>query len=204
MPGSDIVQGLKEGNFKDTKDFFLIYREHFLPAYSDLVVLTINKPSIVLFEIESAFAHLMKYVMDEDAETNLKKAKGHIYRASVDCYKLLWEFIYEVVFEVDSYRGAYTGDESELLSKLRRLSEKMTDARLCETQSVGSESEEILTMWKDALAIGMDIYNSTNKTLLKKMKRKDRYRGTFPTYIYPLILAAASLVIGIIVGHFIR
>jgi len=46
---------------------------------------------MVLTEFESAFTHLMKYEMGQDPDVNLKKAKGHIFRATLDCYKMLWK-----------------------------------------------------------------------------------------------------------------
>ena len=199
---------LSESDFPDpngsmslnvSEDFFLIYKKHLLPIYSDLVVLTVDKPSPILLEIEAAFKHLMKYVMNEDAETNLKKAKGHVYRASVDCYKLMWEFIYETVTAVDLHRGAYEGNEADLLTKLRELFTILSDARLAEEESVGAENEEVLDLWKNAIKIGLDIYGSTNKSLLKRSIRRTKYSGPFVAYVFPAILC----VMGALIGKFV-
>ncbi|NLN72351.1 MAG: hypothetical protein GX137_06155 [Thermoplasmatales archaeon] len=185
------------------KGIFEIYKNHFIPAYSDLVVITINKPSVVLLEIEATYTHLMKCLMNEDVDLNLKKAKGHLYRASVDCYKLLWENIYDVVTKVDEYRSSYEGKESELLNKLKEMNRYMVDARRTEVSEVGTEDLEILSAWKEALTLGLDIFYSVNKAEMKKQMKRSRYSGPFSTYIYPIILGALFLGLGIIIGKFL-
>ena len=185
------------------KGIFEIYKNHFIPAYSDLVVITINKPSVVLLEIEATYTHLMKCLMNEDVDLILKNAKGHLYRASVDCYKLLWENIYDVVTKVDEYRTSYEGKESELLNKLKEMNKYMMDARKTEVSEVGTEDLEILSAWKEALTLGLDIFHSVNKAEMKKQMRKSRYSGLFPTYVYPMVVGAVFFILGIVVGKYL-
>ncbi len=75
------------------------YFSSFLPAYADLTGYTLKKHDTVLFSIDSAHSHLMQYLspdLDLDVrEQNLRKAQGHIERATLDCYKLLWLFVEE-------------------------------------------------------------------------------------------------------------
>lgn len=191
---------------KVSEEFFSIYKNHFLPAYADLVALTIDKPSIILLEEEAAFTHLMRCAMDEDAEMNLRKAKGHIYRASVDCYKLMWERVYETVTDINEYRAAYEDSEVDLLNKLRELYATITDSRLAESMGIGKESEEVLDLWKNALKLGLDIYYSTNAAKLRKLKKRAKYSapfysGPFPTYVYPAIVGAIFLIVGFFLGR---
>ena len=170
-----------------------IYKEHFLPAYSDLVALTVEKPESILLEIESTLTHLMKYVMDEDKETNVKKAKGHVYRASLDCYKMMWDFIYESVSGAFEYREAYKGDEADLLQRRRELYDALRSARRMESREVGSEHEETLNLYKKALAVGLEIFYSTDQSILKKLKQKDRFKGPFTMYVFPAILCVIGV-----------
>ena len=179
---------------KDT--FFEIYEEYFIGAYSDIVIFTSEKPLMVLNEFEGAFTHLMKYQMEDDPDINLKKAKGHIFRATLDCYKMLWRETHSVVSEIDMYRGAYEKDEKTLVNSLYQWDEISMKARLAEHNSVGSEDVDILNLWKEAARLSLEIYKSVNKTSLKKLKRKAKYEGPFKAYVFPVILAVAAFLLG--------
>ena len=182
--------------------FFEVYREYFIGAYSDIVVFTSEKPLMVLSEFESAFTHLMKYEMGQEPDANLKKAKGHIFRAALDCYKMLWKETHGIVSEIDLYRGAYEGKESELLEKLQKRDELATAARYAEHNNVGSEDIKVLKLWRDAAGISWSIYKSVNKTAMKKLKRKAKHEGWFRSYGFPAIMCVAGIIGGYVLGKF--
>ncbi len=186
----------------DKPEFFGIHRL-FTQAYSDLVVFTVEKPFMVLIEQEAAYMHLMKYEMGEDPESNFKKAKGHIYRATLDRYKQLWVELRPTISEMDRFREAYEGNESDLLSRLKEMGITAEKARLNELESVGQESIGLLELWKEVIDQAMSIYRNINKSVLHKSKSKARYSGTFSTYIYPIITGIIFLAAGFAIGKII-
>ncbi len=76
------------------------YQERFLPAYADVVLLYQDKPLEIVLELESAFVHLMNAEALKNPTENLEKARGHIYRSTLDCYKLIWLKISDEINEV--------------------------------------------------------------------------------------------------------
>lgn len=186
---------------EDKREFFDIY-EMFIQAYSDIVVFTAEKPLFILVEQEAAFAHIMRYEMGEDPESNFKKARGHIFRGTLDCYKSLWRELHPTVSVIDCYREAYEGEEKELLNKLSEMDEAVGNARTKESAFVGTEDLEILSFWKEAVMVAIDIFRRINKNRLKKLKRNERFDGMFPRYLFPSILCIIG-VIATIYGIFI-
>ena len=188
----------------DRDAFFRIYAESFIEAYADIVSHTGEKPSVVLFEIEAAFVHLVKYEMGTDPDANMKKAKGHLFRATLDCYKLLWRETHGAIAEVDIYKAAYNGKQEELTKKLRERKDATLSARRRELEFVGSEDETVFELWKKAANLSFEIYNNINGDHLEELKHlrltAESKNGRFETYIFPAMLCAASLVGGFLLG----
>lgn len=77
-------------------DVFDYYAKEFLPAYARAVAEMQDKPVQISVEIENAFSHLSVssiYRRDgnfDEELVHIKKAKGHIERATLDAYKFIW------------------------------------------------------------------------------------------------------------------
>jgi len=179
------------------EDFFTLYHDLYIPAYSDYVATTTNKQIMILNESEAAFTHLLKYVLNEDADSNLRKVRGHIYRATLDCYKLTWEHINKSVSIIDEHREAYEGKESDLLKDLERMNLLLIEARTKECEGVGSENNDVLVSWKLAVEKAREIYYAINKSLLKKSIWKKKYLG--PLYI--IGVPAVFFIFGLVVQY---
>lgn len=108
-----------------------------------------------------------------------------------------------MVMEADMYRGAYEGEERELLNKLYRRDEAAIEARLAEHNSVGSEDIKVLELWKEATRLSLEIYRSVNKTSLEKLKREAGHEGHFKSYVFPAILCTVGLIGGYLLGKFL-
>ena len=78
----------------DIDELFEFYKEEFVPAYSDLVGYIGDKPQQVLIELENVLLHLSQVfnpeVTPQKKSENLQKANDHLFRVTLDCYKLLW------------------------------------------------------------------------------------------------------------------
>ena len=76
----------------DIDELFEFYREECVPAYSDVVGYLAERPEQFLIEIENSFSHIAQYfnpeMDEEDRASNLLKAKDHLVRVTLDCYKL--------------------------------------------------------------------------------------------------------------------
>lgn len=76
------------------EDIFVLYRERFIPIYSDFVSLTAIKPKQILIEQENILAHLSQ-AQNPNIDTrlqqaNLEKAFNHMIRVTLDMHKLVW------------------------------------------------------------------------------------------------------------------
>ena len=83
-----------------------LYRDQFLPIYSELVARLIDKPLQTLIEIENIFTHIMNYLDQSNStdiqQKNLEKAYNHLSRLILDSYKIIWV---EVGKEIDKFFG---------------------------------------------------------------------------------------------------
>jgi len=191
----------------DKDAFFEIYKESFLEAYADIVAHMGEKPSVILVEIESAFVHFVKYDMGIEPSKNLKKAKGHLFRATLDCYKLIWRETHDVISDIDVYRAAYNGSEEELLEKLKIRRETTKSARRKELELVGSEDIVVFELWKKAAKISLEINDKINRNQLEELKHLRRAveskKGKFATYGYPAIMCGLSIIGGFILAYYL-
>lgn len=83
-------------------DFFIYYREIFIPVYSDLTTQSLVKPHEILEGIENCFSYLTRYYdLSEDLVTRnlyLSQSFNLLENVTFNCYKTLW-FIYFKKFE---------------------------------------------------------------------------------------------------------
>ena len=101
-----------------------LINNYFLVSYADCIAYLGQKPIEVLIEIESAFMHFSVYSNEKESEIkeeNLQKAYNHIVRATLDCQKLIWLKMHELIegLYMDTSMRKYCVNESEqtLVSK---------------------------------------------------------------------------------------
>jgi hypothetical protein len=80
----------------NVEDIYNYYSNSLLPVYSRVTAEKLKKPTQIGIEIENCFSHLAVYYHFKsegnliNQDEHLKKAIGHLERAVLDCYKLLW------------------------------------------------------------------------------------------------------------------
>ena len=145
------------------KDVIGYYSDTFVGAYADLVSLTGDKPTQVLVEIENFNSHLIKALEGTEVDTNLSRARGHLQRGALDCYKLIFV---EINSRIKDYvRGLTVTDVEfalgpmyrEHLREWYRFSEQIREARRNEVASTGSDRlEDAILNYKAAVDHGFN------------------------------------------------
>ncbi len=168
------------------KELLRIYHNEFIPAYSDVVGYLAYKPIEILVEMEHVFSHLMKYEnSDLDSNTreeNLKKARDHLYRGTLDCYKILWSEMdvdIDRIAEDDKLRKfAVNMPEGEFMDKFNSFKDKAMNARRMEMENVGEAPTASLEIYKEAVGVGNELLENIDRfklydfdTHMRSMKR---------------------------------
>lgn len=177
-------------------DLFKFYREEFVPAYSDTVGFIAKKPRQVLTEVENTFSHLAQYynpALNADRqEENLRKARDHLERVTLDCYKILWIEMNGILSEFyeDEDKRLFTINmpEHEFLKNFNLFREKAQEARRIEMTSLGSRPLKAVELYKEPVDIGKTLINSIDG---HKSNKFDGYRR---------IISSKKTVIAFIIG----
>ena len=154
------------------------YSNLFVDAYADLVSLTADKPSQVLIEIENFNSHLIVFLRKngtpEEKQDNLKKAKGHLQRGALDCYKLLFveinnrirDFVRDL--SVEDVAFALGDGHNEKLKKWHDFSQLIREARKKEIKNIGSQQiADTIATYKNAVDHGFELYQSLGDSQAK-------------------------------------
>ncbi len=181
-------------------DLFKFYREEFLPAYSDLVGYIADKPTLLLTQIESTFTHIAQYFNPQLNESlkseNLHKAKTHLIRVTLDCYKLLWASMHSDLkkIEKDKYKRKFALNisESEFLSKFLEFKKLAKKARRVEMESIGVDPLASLEYYKKAIEIGNELLESVDHHKLQELESLSKNIKT--------IITAREFLIGVLTG----
>lgn len=156
------------------------YFSTFLPAYADLTGYTFEKHEVVLYSIDSANSHLMQYLSPDIGANlqnqNLIKAKGHLERATLDCYKILWlhleEDLKSLITDSEKRVLCVNMNESELLDKYQNAVKGIIESRRAELQNVGINLEETIKKYHNAIQITKDIMENIDPSALDLIDKK--------------------------------
>lgn len=180
------------------------YQNVFLPAYSDVVAIIADKPIQLLIEIENANSHIFQALLNQNngdiVAENIKKAKNHLKRATLDSYKLSWVYLNDELNKLDNdiISLGLKIDEGEFLEKRKNFHDLTKKARAIELQNVGKDTDKCTDAYKEVINIGIQLRDSVDpkrKINVEKIKKKN-------TIIQNII----SFIIGIatgIIGNFI-
>ena len=144
------------------------YHNFFVPAYADLVAFLSDKPVQVLVEIENYNSHLMRAMEDGSGDnviaSNLKKAKGHLQRGTLDCYKLLFVHISRQINEyfhgfskVDIDIALGHTNFHQLFKQRQEFLVLIRNSRKTEMRNVGVNIEDTIIGYRDAVYNGFDL-----------------------------------------------
>ncbi|KAF1078014.1 hypothetical protein [Methanogenium sp. MK-MG] len=144
-----------------------LINNYFLVSYADCLAYLGQKPIEVLIEMESAFMHFSVYSNEDDPEIkeeNLQKAYNHIVRATLDCQKLIWLKMHELIEGLykDTNMRKYCVNESEhtLVNKCNTFFDLAKKARTDEINNVGKSPLISIESYHELLEMGDDILSS--------------------------------------------
>jgi hypothetical protein len=140
------------------EDLFEFYNEVFIPVYAEVVSRRREKPRQVAIEIENAFSHLSTYfsVSSLDEKTsNIKKAIGHIQRATLDCQKILWITLFNDAVYLEKQDGVIEHASNVPLNviyeQLEIVKKVAIESRLIESQNTGIEILKRIETYQNAI-----------------------------------------------------
>jgi len=175
-------------NDREFEEFVLFYNNEFLPAYSDMVGFIVYKPEEVLISLEHSFSHILQYftpgIAEELKRENLLKAKHHIQRATLDCYKIFWHamdvYLVKLVDDHNKRKFCINMTEGDFLRAFFDFKTKAQEARRIEARNVGINLLETIEAYKTACSYGKIIYNNIDTV---KMADFDKLRTKIWAFI---------------------
>jgi len=185
-------------NSMDVDELFEFYKKEFIPAYSDLVGYIGDKPQQVLIELENVLSHLSQLfnpeVTPEKKSVNLQKANDHLFRVTLDCYKLLWINIHDQLKRIegdDSVRKLGLNiSEAEFTMKLQKIKKLAQEARSIEMGSVGLSPMASIDKYKEVVKSGYELIDKRDNIKISEIKSLKRFIST------------KEFLIGIVIGVF--
>jgi|LGVE01.1.fsa_nt_gb hypothetical protein len=193
----------------DLDALFAFYRDEFLPSYSDLVGYIADKPQNILFVLEHVFSHISQTfnpdISSETKEENIKKAYGHLQRATLDGYKLLWVEIYKKLVKIENDESlrkfGLKISGSVFLVRLQELRELAREARKKEMMFMGVDPIASINLYKRVVTAGYELDGGIdeNKTIetkeyVQSLKRSFSVRE----FILAIVVAVST---GLISGY---
>jgi hypothetical protein len=162
----------------DIKELLDYYYQKFIPAYADAVASLGDKPVQLLVEQENTLAHLLAYLEDESDKANLKKACGHLERATLDCYKIIWiEYKEKLKFFISLDNSnlalAFNSNESEVLKKIKKIDSLAKEARELESINIGKNSTLALDKYIEVVELEKELLDSVD---LKKASSYNKFK----------------------------
>jgi hypothetical protein len=162
----------------DIKELLDYYYQKFIPAYADAVASLGDKPVQLLVEQENTLAHLLAYLEDESDKANLKKACGHLERATLDCYKIIWiEYKEKLKFFISLDNSnlalAFNSNESEVLEKIKKIDSLAKEARELESINIGKNSTLALDKYIEVVELEKELLDSVD---LKKASSYNKFK----------------------------
>ena len=160
-------------------DISKFYRDDFLPAYADLISYIVEKPQQISFELEAALSHITQSynpnINNRKKKENIQKAMGHLERAALDCYKLLWVEIYKTIKRIEKlgfYRKfCLNTPELDFVMGLQKVRELARAARTKEMVSVGIEPRASLDLYKELKKESLKLAGSLDKHKMGEIKK---------------------------------
>jgi hypothetical protein len=188
---------------------FALYRERFVPIYSDFVSLKAIKPKQILIEQENVLAHLSQScnqnISKQFQEENLVKAYNHMIRVTLDLHKLVWAASKEKLdFFVlnEKKRLAFNLPDSNVLRLYEQFMSSGRSARSFEMSHVGSNPLESIDRYEEVNKIGNELLGKLDEIKLKTITHwlkffttKEYISGFLTSFIAAVIFHFISLYI---------
>lgn len=188
----------------DVDELFEFYKKEFIPAYSDLVGYIGDKPQQVLIELENVLSHLSQRfnpdVTPKEKSANLQKANDHLFRVTLDCYKLLWIKIHnqlEKIEKDDSVRKLGLNiSEAEFTIKFQKIKKLAQEARTIEMESIGLSPMASIDKYKEVVKNGYELMDKRDDVKISEIKSLKRFISTKEFVIGTVIGVVGGLISG--------
>ena len=184
------------------EEFFVFYRTRFIPIYGDFTALAIVKPMQVLIEESNTLSHLSQYyntALPEDVrKDNLKKAKNHLVRVTLDLHKLVWAHLKNLLDPfISDHRKllCFNLPEDEVLKMFRDFREMGRQARRYEVERIGDDPIGSILKYEDVNAIGQRLQNALDGGREKRVNSLVR--------VFNLKQFCASILASVVAGFLI-
>ncbi|EHQ07885.1 MAG: hypothetical protein F9K24_00825 [Leptonema illini] len=159
------------------QEFLSLYRDKFLPVYSDLVSFLGDKPQELLVQFENINSHLicvLEYGKSQKGQENLDKAYNHLTRATLDSSKLLWITINAkldaLLLDETSRTFGFSLSQKDLRNGYGLFKELGRIARTVEMQYVGDDPLMSLPYYRGAIDTGFGILKHEDKERVQKIR----------------------------------
>ncbi len=170
----------------DIDELFGFYKGEFVPAYSDLVGYIGDKPQQVLIELENVLSHLSQLfnpeVTPQKKSENLQKAYDHLFRVTLDCYKLLWIKMHDQLKRIeddDSVRKLGLNiSEAEFTMKFQKVKKLAQEARGIEMESVGLSPTASIDKYKEVVKNSYELLDKRDDIKISEIKSLKRFIST--------------------------
>ena len=163
------------------EEIFALYRERFVPIYSDFVSLKAVKPKQILIEQENILAHLSQSynpsISTQLQKENLEKAYNHMVRVTLDLHKLVWaaskeRLDYFVLNEKN--RLAFNLTDSDVLKLYEQFMDKAKTARTYEMSHVGNSPLKSIDHYEEVNKIGNELLGKLDEIKAKTITHWSR------------------------------
>lgn len=180
------------------------YEDVFVKAYADLVALTADKPAQVLVEIENFNSHLIVILKNESSDkvnSNSRKAKTHLQRGTLDCYKMLFVSMHNMVqnflrdMSIEDVQFVLGDKYTQCINDWFSFSQKIRETRRLEVANTGSaQLDQVIAEYKSAVEAGYAVYELILKSAPKIAHvRKHLFWHSFKTH-WPYHIAEIAVV----------
>ena len=184
---------------------FALYRERFVPIYSDFVSLKAIKPKQILIEQENVLAHLSQScnqdIPKQLQRENLGKAYNHMIRVTLDLHKLVWAASKErldLFVLNEKNRLAFNITDSNVLRLYEQFMSSGRSARSFEMSHVGSNPLESIDRYEEVNKIGNELLGKLDEI---KVNTITHWSKIFTTKEY--IFGILTSIIATVIFHFI-
>jgi len=189
---------------------FNLYRKDFISTYAIYVSLDKIKPKQILFEESNALAHLSQYfneeLTDEIRNDNLKKAKNHLTRATLDLNKLLWAALADKLDFIKKHPNkllTFNLPTVDVLNRHNIFTAKGTVARRYEMTNIGNNIDTVINNYKEINKIGMDLLEKVDIHKIETIN-KLTYIIKTKEFIYGAIIGITASLIAAFIFDYIK
>lgn len=143
-------------------EVYSLYKSDFIPIYDDLIIFIGDKPEHISIQLDNILSHIMvcfENIDDSIKQENIKKAKNHIIRATLDAYKICCHHIMMIIKSEISNKISNNNhnDDDDVILQYNKFLGMYRNARKNERDNMGINPYDSIIKYKEAYECGLDI-----------------------------------------------